>query len=56
VTDPAASSSVAAARRLVEHAAVQLAQTQHRPVAEHVDVLAGVHRALQDALAALDEV
>lgn len=56
MTAPGAAPSVEAARRLVEQAAAQLAQTQDRPVAEHVEVLDGVHRALQDALTALDEV
>jgi hypothetical protein len=56
VTAPGTAPSIDAARRLVEQAAAQLAQAQDRPVAEHVAVLDGVHRALQDALTALDEV
>ena len=56
MTAPGAAQSVEAARRLVQQAAAQLAQAQDRPVTEHVEVLDGVHRALQDALAALDEV
>lgn len=48
--------AVDAARRLVQEAVSALEQTRERPVAEHVAVLDGVHRSLQDALAALDEV
>lgn len=33
----------------------RLATLSDLPVAEHVDVFDGVHRRLQDALAALDE-
>lgn len=56
MTAPAPVSGVDAARRLVEQAVAALEQTSERPVAEHVEVLDGVHRSLQDALAALDEV
>jgi TlyA family rRNA methyltransferase/putative hemolysin len=42
---------VAPARRLVEQAVAALATTDELPVSEHVAVLDGVHRALQDALA-----
>lgn len=44
------------ARQLVQAAVAALAATSDLPVAEHVDVLDRVHRDLQDALAALDEV
>lgn len=47
--------AVEQARRLVEQAVAALEQTAERPVSEHVAVLDGVHRSLQDALAALDE-
>lgn len=47
--------AVEQARRLVQQAVTALEQTAERPVAEHVAVLSGVHRSLQDALAALDE-
>lgn len=39
---------------LVERALGGLAELPERPVAEHVEVFDGVHRALQDALATLD--
>ena len=39
----------------VEHALDALGTLDERPVAEHVEVFDAVHRALQDALAALDE-
>lgn len=48
--------AVEQARRLVLNAVAALEQTRDRPVADHVAVLDGVHRSLQDALAALDEV
>lgn len=54
--EPGSAPAVEQARRLVEQAVAALAETQDRPVAEHVAVLDGVHRSLQDALAALDEV
>lgn len=56
MTAPGAEASVAQARILVARAVQDLGQTADRPVTEHVEVLAGVHRSLQDALAALDEV
>lgn len=56
MSTPAPTPSVEQARQLVEQAVQALAQTRDRPVAEHVEVLDGVHRALQDALAALDGV
>ena len=39
----------------VAAALARLDQLDQRPVAEHVEVLDGVHRQLQDALATLDE-
>ena len=39
----------------VAEALQRLDGLQDRPVAEHVEVFDGVHRALQDALASLDE-
>jgi hypothetical protein len=39
----------------VEHALALLDDVDDKPVAEHVEVFDGVHRALQDALATLDE-
>jgi hypothetical protein len=39
----------------VETALAHLDQLDERPVSDHVEVFDGVHRALQDALAALDE-
>lgn len=56
MTVPSPAQGVDAARRLVEQAVAALEQTRDRPVSEHVAVLDGVHRSLQDALAALDEV
>jgi hypothetical protein len=56
VTAPGPAPAVEQARRLVEQAVAALEQTRDRPVGEHVAVLDGVHRSLQDALAALDEV
>ena len=38
----------------VEQALAALDGLEELPVAEHVDVFDGVHRALQDALASLD--
>ena len=46
---PALTAAVSAALQPLE-------QLQDRPVDEHVAVFDGVHRALQDALAALDGV
>lgn len=40
---------------LVDAALGRLDGLQERPVAEHVAIFDEVHRALQDALAALDE-
>ncbi len=40
----------------VSEALQRLERLEDRPVDEHVVVFDGVHRALQDALAALDEV
>jgi hypothetical protein len=56
VTEPGPAPAVEHERRLVEQAVQALEQTVDRPVGEHVAVLDGVHRSLQDALAALDEV
>ena len=56
MTAPTPPPTVDEARRLVEEAVAGLEQTEGRPVAEHVAVLDNVHRSLQDALAALDEV
>ena len=39
----------------VEAAIALLDQLDERPVADHVEVFDAVHRALQDALAELDE-
>lgn len=39
----------------VEQALAALETLQERPVSEHVEVFDAVHRALQDALATLDE-
>ena len=39
----------------VEAALALLDAVEERPVSEHVEVFDAVHRALQDALAALDE-
>lgn len=39
----------------VEAALGLLDQLEERPVSDHVEVFDAVHRALQDALAALDE-
>lgn len=54
--DPAGQAAVAQARQLVESALARLAELADAPVAEHLPVLDGVHRSLQDALAALDGV
>ena len=48
--------SVESARRMVEQAVEQLGRLEGLPVPEHVSVLDSVHRSLQDALTALDEV
>lgn len=56
MTTPGHPPAIAEARRLVEQAVEALRQADHSPVADHVGVLDGVHRSLQDALAALDEV
>lgn len=39
----------------VEQALAALETLEERPVGEHVEVFDAVHRALQDALATLDE-
>ena len=39
----------------VDEALALLEGLEERPVSEHVEVFDGVHRALQDALAALDD-
>jgi hypothetical protein len=56
MTSPGPAPAVEQARDLVEQAVATLEQTRGRPVHEHVAVLDDVHRSLQDALAALDEV
>lgn len=43
-------------KQLVDAALTVLARIEQRPVAEHVAVFDHVHRALQDALATLDQV
>ena len=40
----------------VDEALALLDELDEQPVAEHVEVFDAVHRALQDALATLDEV
>jgi hypothetical protein len=55
MTSPGPATGVPAARRLVEQAVEALREAEHGPVSDHVGVLDGVHRCLQDALDALDE-
>jgi hypothetical protein len=55
VSTPEPAPEVAQARLLVEQAMQALREAEHSPVSDQVGVLDGVHRCLQDALAALDE-